>query len=44
MTNLIVSDTLQYLELLGTKRNCLPFLRFIGEASDNHANVGHVTV
>ena len=29
--------------LLGTKRNCLPFLRFMGGA-DNHVTVGHVTV
>ena len=32
------------LSLLGTKCNCPPFLWFMGEASDNHVTVGHVTV
>ena len=30
--------------LLGTKRNCLPFLWFISRAFDNHMTVDHVTV
>ena len=30
--------------MLGTKRNCLPFLRFISAASENHVTVCQVTI
>ena len=33
-----------WMVLLGTKRNCLPFLRFMSGASDNHVTFSHVTV
>ena len=50
--SLVLSDPNRYylpvtvppIGLFGTKRNCLPLLWFMGEASDKHVTVGCVTV